>query len=83
MERDQRGDIHQHAGGPAGGRLERLLGRVCGRALGGIEQRLHRLHAAAGVCQGACASSSRGRDRTRSAGSAESHRWIVAASPRR
>ena len=28
MERDQRGDVHQQAAGPADGRLERLLGRA-------------------------------------------------------
>jgi hypothetical protein len=52
MERDRRGDIHQHAGSPAGRRLEGLIGRTCGRAVGVIEQSFDCLHAAAGVCQG-------------------------------
>ena len=47
MDRDQRRDIHQHAAGPADGRLERLLGRARVRLLGRVEQRLHRLQAAA------------------------------------
>ena len=51
MERDQRGDVHQHAVGPADSRLERLLARACGRALRRVEQRLHRLWAAAPGCQ--------------------------------
>ena len=54
MERDQRGDIHQHAGGPAGRWLERLIDRTRSasqRALGRVQRRLHRLCAAAGGCQ--------------------------------
>ena len=52
MERDRRGDIHQHAGSPAGRRLEGVIGRTCGRAVGVIEQSFDCLRAAAGVCQG-------------------------------
>ena len=73
-DRDQRRDIHQHAAGPADGRLERLPGRARGRPLGRVQQRLHLLHPAAGDGQCAWASSSRGRDRTRSSGNADSHR---------
>ena len=47
-DRDQRRDIHQHAAGPADGRLERLPGRARGRPLGRVQQRLHLLHPAAG-----------------------------------
>ena len=42
-DRDQRGDIHEHAAGPAHGRLERLPGRTRVRLLGRVEQRLLRL----------------------------------------
>ena len=44
----QRGKVHEQAGGPADGGLERLLGRARGRALGRVEQRLHRIQPAAG-----------------------------------
>ena len=37
IDRDICGDIHQHAGGPADGGLERLIGRAPGRAFGGVE----------------------------------------------
>ena len=47
QERDQRGGIHQQAAGPARSRLERLPGCPRGRALGRVEQRLHRLQTAA------------------------------------
>ena len=38
-EGDRRGDVHQQAGGLAGRRLERLIGSICERALGGIQRR--------------------------------------------
>ena len=54
MERDQRGDIRQHAGGPAGRWLERLIDRTRSarqRALGRVQRRHYLLCAAAGGCQ--------------------------------
>ena len=46
-ERDRRGDVHQQAGGLAGRRLERLLGSIHERALGGIQRRPGLLYVAA------------------------------------
>jgi len=47
IERDRRRDVCQHAGRPAGRRLERLVGRVRGRAPGGMVRRPGRVHVAA------------------------------------
>ena len=69
IQRDQRRDVDQEAGRAGRARLERLIGRAGGRALSRVQQRLHasRWPLAAAMC--ACASSSRGRERTTSAGS--------------
>ena len=51
MDRDQRGDIPQHAGGLPDRWLERLIDRgrsACQRALSRVQRRLHRLRAAEG-----------------------------------
>ena len=83
VERDQRRDIHQHGWRP-GRRSARTAPppqprtRARPRPRSGSTASIRPLM----VAISACASSSRGRDRTRSAGSADSHRCIVAASPR-
>ena len=50
MKGDQRGNVHQHAAGPASSRPEWLTDRACKRALGRVEQWLHRPQIAAGGC---------------------------------
>ena len=47
QERDQRGDIGQHAPRPAGGRLIRFIAANSKRALGVVQQALDRFHLAA------------------------------------
>ena len=81
-QRDVRGDVGQQAGGPADAGLERLIGRGRGGSLGRVSKRCTASTRPAAAASWAWASSSRGRDRSSSAGSAEIHRWIVAASPR-
>jgi hypothetical protein len=46
MQRDPRGDVHQHAAGLAGRRRERLVGGVRGGTLGRVGQDLDLFHVA-------------------------------------
>ena len=86
FERNRRGDVGQHARGPADRRLERLIGSMrrpanarSAASSGGSTASARPLLAASN----ACASHSRGRDWASSAGSSASHRSKVAPSLRR
>jgi hypothetical protein len=75
-------DIDQVTGRHTGRRLERLIAPAGRRILNGVKERFHDLEVAAGGSHEGLRRQQPGRDLTTSAGRTDSHRWMVAASPR-